>query len=201
MAPRKKAAGPGKPRGGKRQAADEQPAPQVTTAEPAVDEQPTEQLAAQDDRPKADLDLEGKPPPIDDDPPPAVPPPVLTAEQRAQLAAATPERLREVLASSDLPDEWRQEFQAELDRKEAAAQLAAQQAAKRTEINRYRITKGGRFSQAGHITQLRVGGVVSDLTHNLDELRRQGIEFEPFTGDVVVERDQLNRAVTQLRVR
>jgi len=51
----------------------------------------------------------------------------------------------------------------------------------------YRVTKGGRYVMAGHITKLPNGALVTSLTHDFADLRAQGIEFAPATRVVTTE--------------
>jgi len=121
----------------------------------------------------------------------------LNAEQRQKLREADEEKIRAVL-DGEMPQAWRIEFEQELQRRRS--QRSAVDTAKKmqSEISRYLITKGAPFVVGGRITQLRTGGVISDKTHNLDEVRRQGIEIEPLKGKLVVTEGRLGVPTTKI---
>jgi hypothetical protein len=60
---------------------------------------------------------------------------------------------------------------------------------------RYLVTKTMRFAREGTAYTLHGGSVVSEMTHNLDELRRQGAQLHPCT-TVEVVRGDLGQSVT-----
>ena len=123
----------------------------------------------------------------------------LTADQRQKLRAAPDEQVAALLADPSLPVMWRREFQAEADRRAVAAEAAATAARMRSELNKFRITVGGRFvTKQGYVTRLRVGCVVADTTHDLNDLRKQGIQFEPLQGEVKTVEGPLGRPMSRV---
>jgi hypothetical protein len=130
--------------------------------------------------------------------PPKVQGQPLTTEQREMLRKASTEKIEGILGDPKLTEAWRAEFQLELDQRRARERAAKQAASMQSPINRYRITKGGPFVVGGRITQLREGGVISDKTHRLDEVRRQGIEIEKLRGKVVVTEGRLGVPTTKI---
>ena len=122
----------------------------------------------------------------------------LTMAQRDKLRAAGLAEIEAALADTALPLMWRQEFEAERARRVAAHAGIAAKRKLQTPMNRYEITKGGPFVINGRITRLHTGGVIADTTHDLKEVARQGIEFKPLHGHVVVSEDLLGRPVTRI---
>jgi hypothetical protein len=123
--------------------------------------------------------------------PPVPPVPgALSTDQRKLLLEAQDAEIDMVLADMDVPAWCRAEFQVEKDKRSAASL--------RSEIEQWHVTKGGRYFIPGHGTTIPTGSVVSPLTHNLDDLRAQGIEIEPLKGSVEVFRDQLGFAKTRI---
>ena len=136
------------------------------------------------------------------DPPALEPPPEglapeprpYTAEMAAEVASATDDQLKDVLehdnalrAKGDpdaLPATWRAPIEAELKRRTEAAAM-------RSQIEEYEVVEGGRFFTPGYNTTLPKGSVISPFTHDLDEVRRQGIQLRPLTKHVTTAPDQL----------
>ncbi len=127
---------------------------------------------------------------------PMTPTPLL-ADQIRRIRASTTEKLNLVLESNpDLPLHLAGLIREELGIRAEKARAAAEAAALRSKIVRYRVTKGGRFVVNGHITELHVGALVTEKTHSLRELRRQGIECE-LANAVEVTIDQLGRQISR----
>lgn len=137
--------------------------------------------------------------PIKDDATPALPVRALTAEQRAAIGRASIEDLETAVlrgeADSEFPANWLTEFRQELTRKREAQAKAARM----TRQVYYRVTKGGRYviNSQGH--NMPVGATVTQFSHNLDDLRRQGIELEEVTGEIVIEETQMGRKVQTIK--
>jgi hypothetical protein len=106
----------------------------------------------------------------------------LTAEQRHKLRSASYEQIQTVLEDPTLPVLWRKEFQAELVVRNARKREKAKRDSMTSEIEKWEVTRGGPFVINGRVTQLRTGGVISALTHDLKEVRRQGIELRKLDG-------------------
>lgn len=120
----------------------------------------------------------------------------LTVEQLEKLRAASDDKIRGVLDDPGLTAEFRKAFKAELGARLARAKAAKKAARMTSPINRFKITKGGPFVIGGRITQVRTGGVVTDKTHDLGELTRQRIEYEPLRGKLVLAEGTLGRPIT-----
>lgn len=136
------------------------------------------------------------------EPPPSAPPAPtgkpLTAEQIGKLRKANTDQIRAVLEDPKLLPQWRTEFQIELDGRCRMEEQEDERKKMTSPIQKYLITKGGRFVVRGYATELRTGGVVTGTTHNLDQLKAQGIEFEPLKGKVVVARNEMGRTITKI---
>jgi hypothetical protein len=86
-----------------------------------------------------------------------------------------------------------------INRREAEEREAARQAALVTEVpQQYRVTKAARVCRGGQIYTLAAGSIVSHMTHDLEELHKQGVEAEA-VDSVRVEHDQAGRLVTVTR--
>ncbi len=62
----------------------------------------------------------------------------------------------------------------------------------------FEVTKGGPFVVRGRVTRVHTGGIVYETTHDLQELTRQGIEYEPLKGHVEVVKGALGFATTKI---
>jgi hypothetical protein len=145
---------------------------------------------------------------VDQPPPPdttgPVLPPVLADEQAKADERYHLERIRnasttglwEQLRKPDLPEHLRLTIRGELDlrqRREFERERAAKYA---TRIERYRVTKGGRYvTRDGYITTIPDGSLLTRDTHDLEHVAKQGIECEPAHG-VELSEDQLGRQVS-----
>ena len=128
----------------------------------------------------------------------AVPGVPLTAEQQTKLVNASRDQIEAALGNPELPTVWRDAFRVELDRRVALDKTASAKAAMTTDITRYVITKGGPFVHNGNVTQVRTGGVVSELSHNLKALAAQGIEYKKLEGKVVTGCSEMGRSITRI---
>ncbi len=138
---------------------------------------------------------EGKLKPPEEDAPMGEP---LTAEQREKLRAASMDQIQTVMADPEMPVLWRQEFKAEMDARHARKRADTERDRMTSHVVRYKVTKGGPFAVGGRICQVRTGGIVLETTHDLADLRRQGIEFEELKGKVVITETQLGRPTTAI---
>lgn len=119
------------------------------------------------------------------------PTPQLTFEQRRLLAAADDAALVEALADPAMPDWCRSEFMAEQARRADIASM-------RSTVEQWAVVKGGRYFIPGHGTTLPTGSVISAQTHNLDDVRAQGIEITPLVGEVEAYRDEMGFPKTRI---
>lgn len=124
----------------------------------------------------------------------------LTSEQRAKLRDASTDQIEGALADPLLPTLWRKEFTFELETRQRNRQRRDAKARLTSPLKKYEITKGGKYvvPGEGRITALHTGGVVCETTHDLKELKRQGIEFRELRGRVVVVNDLLGRTTTKI---
>jgi len=122
----------------------------------------------------------------------------LTPAQRDKLLAASDDSIQAVLADPMLPQLWRVAFEGEWERRQRQAKAQSHASRMATPVQQYEIVKGGRFVVDGRVCQLHTGGVLTDQSHNLEEVRRQGIEIRPLDGQVLVVEDQLGRITTRV---
>lgn len=116
----------------------------------------------------------------------------LTAEQAAALRAAPAESIRKALATQPhMPALWRAAFELELTQRGPLVQTS--------EIQQWRVVNGGRYCIPGHATTLAKDSVITEYTHDLDDVRAQGLVLEPITSVTVYE-DQLGFAKTRVEV-
>ena len=66
----------------------------------------------------------------------------------------------------------------------------------KSDVVSYLVTKGGRFVKDSTITRLPEGSVLTHLTHDLNAVRGQGIEFEKIEGEVTAGKGQLGETTT-----
>lgn len=122
----------------------------------------------------------------------------LTPEQVDKLRTSSAEDIEKALEKPDFPRQWRLAFQKELDARVAAAAAAAEKERMTSPMQAYEITKGGPFIIRGRVTKIHTGGIVYETTHDLEDLKRQGIEFELLKGHVEVVRGALGFATTKI---
>jgi hypothetical protein len=121
----------------------------------------------------------------------------MLADQIRRIRAAQTEKLEMVLNEPFLPEHLRSTIEDELQQRQARAAEAAAVSRLKTQIARYRVTKGGRYCITGYVGELPTGSLITDKTHNLREVRRQGIEFEP-ASHVELSTDQLGRQISRV---
>ncbi len=63
-------------------------------------------------------------------------------------------------------------------------------------VESYIVVKGGRFVKDSQMTNLPRGAILTRLTHNLDQVKAQGIEMQLLEGAVSTGTGQLGEAVT-----
>lgn len=122
----------------------------------------------------------GPAPDAGEDAPEEVP---LTVEQFRKIAAAKTEHLELVLDGPVPSAAYREAVAKELaerKKQQAGTLLKAE-----VPEQHYRVTKGGRYIAHGAVGHLADGSVLTRLTHNLADVKRQGIEFEPCPPPVI----------------
>lgn len=120
------------------------------------------------------------------------------ARQTKTIRGAETVKLKLVLDDPDLPLHLKTIINEELKFRASRENEAEQRARLRVgEVVRYTVTKGGRFvTKGGHITELQPGSVLTEKTHDLKEVERQGIELR-VAERVVVKLDQLGQQVSR----
>ncbi len=149
-----------------------------------------------------------EPPKVTDSDPPVVtdgdPPVVTNSDPLAPVGPAlapTEDQLRrirqgetaalvEIEKDPDLPDYLRAAVHGELARRSSEEKAKRAREALKSEIKQYRVTKGGRYVCKGYITTLPENSVINHMTHDLEDVKSQGIEFEPLSESRMVQ-DQL----------
>jgi hypothetical protein len=127
------------------------------------------------------------------------PPKVATPEQVNKIAAASTDQLEMVVADPGLPPHLRAVVTLELGRRTEASRQASQAKLLQTPLERYKVTKGGRYvTKEGFVTELPEGSLVTPLTHDVRHLRDQGIEWVPATV-VSVGLDELGKQISEVR--
>lgn len=123
----------------------------------------------------------------------------LTPEQVETLRDNSTEAIRKALdGPKKLSRHWVIAFEAELATRQTKLDAEALKKKMTSPMNGYLITKGGGFVVRGRKTKIHTGTVVYETTHNLDALKAQGIEYEPFTGTIEVGRGPLGRITTKV---
>ncbi len=123
----------------------------------------------------------------------------LTVEEGRKIMHASAEQLTAVAQAPSLEPHKRKAIENELARRAAKRKADEEALQAQTPIERWKVTKGGRYvGKDGFITTLPIGSVVTELTHDLAHVRQQKIELERCEL-VTVSLDQLGRAITQVR--
>lgn len=122
----------------------------------------------------------------------------VTQQQAQAIIQATLEQLEGVLADPNLPLHLRLFVQKETASRAERAAEAVQAQSLRTPLERFVVTKGGRYvSKDGCPGWLAEGTLVMPTTHDLRHVAAQGIEFKP-CGEPSVYHDELGRQVSRL---
>lgn len=121
-----------------------------------------------------------------------------TPEQAQKIFAARSEMLEGLVADPDAPQYLRTLAAKVLKERGERDQQAATLKAAQGPMTRYKVTKGGRYIRDGFISELPVGSLLTPTTHDLQDVAKQGIEFEPATL-VVVRHDEMGRQLTEIR--
>lgn len=167
--------------------------PPVDGAEPAktsdTDPAPAPNDAAPDETKDEDDTLPGGliGKPIEKPPVRFVPPPTkVSGEQRLKIMRAHTDSLRAVLSPAEgeepLPEYLAVEVREELARREVKAAQEAADAKLKGPVQVFKVTKGGRYVREGFVTRLEEGSILTPITHDLADVRAQGIEFCPSPG-------------------
>ncbi len=137
---------------------------------------------------------EGAPPSADPD----APEQELSVEELRKITAGKTDQL-ELILEDDLEPYLRVAIEAELNarRSKARAEQEAQEA--QSALVRWRVVRGGRYvTKDAYVTTLPVGSVITELTHDLEHVKRQGIELARIE-TLSTERDQLGNPITVMR--
>ena len=127
------------------------------------------------------------------EPPPA---PAVTPEQLQRIEATDDTTLAEALKKTDLPETYRQAFLQEQAKRDAAKELAAKSS---EGPQKYEVTKGCKTFSTGYISELAKGSIVSETTHDLEQLKVWGAELRPLVGEVVrVGTDVMGFQITEI---
>lgn len=119
-------------------------------------------------------------------------------EQARKIFSARTEQLEGLLDDPKLPDYLRQLVVAELARRQAAAAAKYNLEKAQGPLDRFKVTKGGRYvTREGFPTFLPAGALVGPTTHDLEDVKRQGIEFEP-ARVVAVGLDEMGKQVSRI---
>ncbi len=120
----------------------------------------------------------------------------LRPDERERLLAAPTVLLEELLAEDGLPPVWKVEVSAELERRRATPAQAM-----RTRVRQYAVMRGGRFVVNGSINTLATGSIITEHSHDLMEVVKQGIALRELEEDeeVVVVRGQLGEQTTRVQ--
>jgi len=116
-------------------------------------------------------------------------------EELAEARGKDPEELVEQAATADKVQERKAAEKALEEKAAKAAEEKRKQSLKRPLSKRYVVTKGCLMSRNGMLSDLPVGSIVSNKTHNLNQIRRSGGEFEEVKSVKLVQ-DQFRRPRT-----
>lgn len=121
----------------------------------------------------------------------------LTPEERERVANASDEQLRSALKAPDMPDVWRLEITAELERRTATQAVQS----RKTFVRQYAVVRGGRFVVNGAITTLATGSIITPDTHDMREVISQGIAIRELGEDeeVAVGKDELGNQTARVQ--
>ncbi len=153
----------------------------------------------------AEKELAANAPPPEDPPPDAPgtetiePPKEATQEQARKIFAARTDQLEGLVADPKLAPHLRALVVQELGSRTEKARAAAAHQSAVGPVDRFKVVAGGRFiTRDGFVTELPVGSVITPLTHDLDYVRKQGIQLEPARA-VGVGYDQLGNQRSEVR--
>lgn len=122
-----------------------------------------------------------------------------TPEQARKIFAATTEQLEGLAMDPKLAPHLRTVVVQELGRRtdKARAEQVHQQAV--GPMTRYRVTLGGRYiTRDGFPTELATGSIITEITHDLGHVHKQGLRFEAARA-VGIGYDQLGNQRTEVQ--
>lgn len=121
---------------------------------------------------------------------------LVTAEQAQLVQQASLDQLEGVVQDPKLEPQLRAYIEGEIAARRAEVETTAKKVGMTGPLTRFRVTKGGMYvPPGGSPTTLPVGSMVMTTTHDLAQVRKQGIEFEPCEAPKVLH-DQLGRQYT-----
>lgn len=120
----------------------------------------------------------------------------ITVEQVRLVKQATLEQLEVVVQDPKLEPHLRAYVQGEIEARQGDIAEIEKRRTLTSPMQRFRVTKGGMFvPMGGPPTTLPVGSMVMATTHDLEAVKKQGIEFVPCDQPKVLH-DQLGRPYT-----
>lgn len=126
-------------------------------------------------------------------------PEVLTIEEHQKIRRASTESLQKLVADeeTEIKKPVRVAIDAEIARRQGIERERARQEALRSPLDRFVVTKGGRYvTRGGHLSDLREGQMLTRGSYDLKHVQGQGIEFAPCL-EVEVGEDQLGTPVSR----
>jgi len=133
------------------------------------------------------------------DDPEGTKPQVATENQAQKIFAASTAQLEFVAQDPEFPAHLKALVVQELGRRASRAQAVYDREKAQGPMERFRVTVGGRFvTRDGFLTELVAGSVVTAATHDLAEVRRQGLQIEP-CNLVLVRLDEMGKQISEVR--
>lgn len=122
----------------------------------------------------------------------------ISQDDARRIIQAKTEDLEMVVQDPGLPGFIRVFIEGEISKRKALQKQVQEKQALKTEMERFRVTKGGRYvTKEGFPTELAVGSLVMPTTHDLRHVAAQGIEFEA-CGEPSVSYDELGRQFSKV---
>ena len=117
------------------------------------------------------------------------PAPVPTEEEQGKIERASEAQLRGLLNQRPaIPGHLAEAVRREMVAREEATKAAVAEA---PEPVRYEVTKGGKFVIGGRVTHIATGSIIYPKLHDVDEVRKQGIELREFQAKVTLVQDPM----------
>ncbi len=112
----------------------------------------------------------------------------LTEEERDKIGRAEDIQLSGLLHKPGVPEYLKAAVQAELEKRARVNQAKAK--AVPTPV-RYEVMKGGKYAIGGRVTQIAAKSILTPATHDLKEVKRQGIVLREFCAPVRIDVDPM----------